>query len=119
MANGFCRSIGTLLEAILSERIEAQSTIQEKRNLAHIIRTKVTEDFKVASGDLLDVFVKRDGEKSGKWLLSRSVLAAFDPHNCTVRFPATACRTINDVIEDITQVVSEDSFGSNVRIPND
>lgn len=52
--------------------IEARDKLQARRKLALILRSKVLNEIPLKIGDLVDVFRKKQNEKSGTWSYRRS-----------------------------------------------
>lgn len=63
-ANGLTIPIEKFIKPIPVELIESQIKLNEKPKPVHMLRAKVNTDVTIASGDMVDVFVKRDGKIS-------------------------------------------------------
>ena len=58
MAHGFPRPLNGIVHKIDAEVIDAQNTLEAKRKLTKILRTKSSQDKIISAGDLVEVFVK-------------------------------------------------------------
>lgn len=53
MADGFPRPLSGIVDQIGEEIIEVQNTLESKRKLMKILRTKSTQDVVISAGDLV------------------------------------------------------------------
>lgn len=118
MARGFSRPISNEINFIGQDIVDAQQTIQAKRNLTKILRSKAISDISIAPGDLVEVYVKDGKSKRGSWSSPKTVLQ-FYPSSWTVTVPDANGKTMRAAIEDVRFAVEEDSFASIVRDGND
>lgn len=118
MAHGFTRPLNGSVQKIGDDIIDAQNTLEAKRKLTKILRTKSTHDTIISAGDLVEIFIKIGKQKRGKWSSPRTVLN-FDPESWTVTVPSSNGRTMKAAVEDVRLAVSEESFASLVREGND
>lgn len=63
MAHGFPRPLNGIVHEIDDEIIDAQNTLEAKRKLTTILRTKSTQDSVISHGDLVELFIKTGKEK--------------------------------------------------------
>ena len=94
--------------------VEAQLQLEAKRKMTRILHTKAISEVQVAVGDLVEVFVKREKEKRGKWLTPRSVLS-IDRASGSLTVPGAHGRTMTAAFEDVGIALDEDSFASMVQ----
>lgn len=86
--------------------------------LALILRSKSTALPQVSIGDLVDVFVKQDVQKRGKWLLVRSVLD-IDRNMGTVKVPGLHGSQMAIAVEYIRPSLQPDTFVASLQEAND
>lgn len=118
MAKGFTRPISNNPAIVPEELLEAQITLSAKRKLVRILSLKSPTDISVSPGDLVEIYIKQDKQKRGKWLSPRVILD-FDPSTSSVTVPGSNGRTIRAAIEDVRHALSDVLFASIVRKAND
>lgn len=69
---------------------------------------------KILVGDWVQVFIKRDKEKRGRWLLPRIVLT-YDRSVRTITVPGSNGKTISAAIEDTRPALADDSLAALVQ----
>lgn len=89
----------------------------KKETCSNSTHEKTTE-IALSPGDMVDVYVKSNGQKKGKWRLSRQV-PKFDSKSARVTLPSSRGKTMNAAIEDLRPDVPADRFASLVRESND
>lgn len=72
--NGFTRQIYTLHGPFPTEHFKAHAVVSAQRKLAKILSSKSIAKIPLAVGDLVDIYVRTDGQKRGKWFSRQSVL---------------------------------------------
>lgn len=93
LAKGYTRPIlnGKLPIVVPDEIREAHNKLLAKRKLALIMKSKATVDMNVRPGDLVEVYIRQQNEKRGKWTAPRPVLS-FDRATGTLEVPGTCKR---------------------------
>lgn len=82
------------------------------------MRSRSTKNIFISVGDIVEIFVKHDNEKRGKWLSPRTMLS-FDPASCTGTDTAGNGKTMCAAIEDVRPAIVENSFASVITKAND
>lgn len=77
MANVFTRPLYTVPSPIPTDLVEAKAVLLAKQNLAKILSTKTITDVPLAVGDLVDVYVRTDGQKRATFYSPQSVLELY------------------------------------------
>lgn len=81
MAEGFTRLLLGKPNFIPSDLIEAQETLSAKQNLTRVLQSNRCVDIPLAPGDLVEVVMKCDGDKQGKWLSPHTTICFLqEPH---------------------------------------
>eukprot|EP00171_Calliarthron_tuberculosum_P001315 IDg1315t1 len=109
LAKGYTRPIltGQVPEIVPNELLEANSKLQAKRKLTLILRSKSTSSPPISIGDTVQVYIKRENEKRGKWSSPKPVLE-YDKISHTVSVPGNNGRKIRAAVED-TRVAIQDN----------
>lgn len=118
MTRGFSRPTGGIPNAGPEELDEPQLELDAKRNLTRILRSKYFTDFKYVIVALVEVFVKGQHEKRGKWSSPRTV-SSYDPTTLTVTLPCRNSNTVKAAFEDLRHAVQNDSFSDMAWKAND
>ncbi len=116
LAKGYTRPVlhGKTPMRVPEEIISAHEQLLAKRKLTLIMRFKSTKDSIVRPGDMIQVDVKKDSAKRGKWLSPRPVLH-YHPESFTVTIPGERGRTMKAAIEDIRPAFSDNALTSLVQ----
>lgn len=116
LANGFTKPVvsGTVPNAVTDELIAAQDTLAAKRKLTLILRSKAVSTPSISVGDLVQIYVKRDKEKRGKWFSPRTVLS-FDKIAGIVTVDGAAGKTISAGVEDVRPAICNEEFALHVQ----
>ena len=80
-----------------------------KRKLILILRSKSIAETPVNAGDLVQVFIKLQHEKRGKWTSAKPVLR-FDKASGIVTVPGQNGKTIKAAVEDVRFAISDDEL---------
>lgn len=86
--------------------INTQKELVSRRKLTLIMRSKSVKDTPVSVGDLVQVSVKQQFDKRGKWLSSRPVLS-YDVKSRTGTVSGSNVRAISGAIEDFRPAMPE------------
>lgn len=116
LAKGFTRPAlpGTPPIPIPEEIRAAHENLQAKRKLTLILRSKATTDNVVKAGDLVQVYLKNQKEKRGKWTDPRPVLS-FDKISHSVTVPGKNGRTVNAAVEDVRLAVADNALARMIQ----
>lgn len=94
--------------------MEAHEALVAKRNLTLIIRSKPTRDIGVSVVDLVQVFIKLEKEKRGKWTGPKPVIS-YDKISGTVTVPGTSGRVIKAAVEDVRQAITDNALATSIQ----
>lgn len=75
LANGFTRPFIGSPQKLPPDIMAVRETLWSKRRLTCMLRSKNCEDLYLQAGDQVELYVKRDHDKRGKWSLPRTVLS--------------------------------------------
>jgi len=116
LAKGYSRPIRTGDKPVLvpEEIRTAHEVLIAKRKLNLILRSKSTSDIDVSPGDLVEVYLKKQHEKRGKWSSAKPVLS-FDRSSRTVTVPGSNGRKIKAAIEDTRFAPKENQLASAIQ----
>lgn len=96
-AKGYTRPIhGKHPMMLVPELREAHDKLLAKRKLTLILRSKAVKNLPIHVGDTVQVFIKHQNEKRGKWSDDKPVLS-YDHQSRTVTVPGKEVRTIRGV----------------------
>ena len=111
LAKGFTRPIecGSFPKTVPDDLIKAQETIMAKRKLNLILRSKATSEAPVKVGDLVQVFIKLQHEKRGKWTSAKPVLS-YEKASGIVTVPGQNGKKIKAAVEDVRFAISDDEL---------
>jgi len=116
LAKGYTRPIhpsGPLV--VVPDDIQAaHDTLIAKRKLNLILKSNATHDIPLASGDLVQVFIKLEKEKRGKWSSPRPILT-FDKPSGIVTVPGSNGKVIKAAIEDTRHAIYENSLAKTIQ----
>jgi len=116
LAKGYTRPIGNgNAPKIVPDDIQAaHDQLMAKRKLNVILRSKATSDIGVTPGDLVQIYIKKQHEKRGKWSSPKPVLS-FDTKSQTITVPGSNGRKIRSAIEDVRHATGENDFARIVQ----
>lgn len=116
LAKGYTRPViaGTYPVLVPRELIEAQKTLASKRKLTLILRSKATVDTPVKPGDVVQVFIKLQHDKRGKWSGPKTVLH-YDPSSRCVTVPGSNGRKIRAAVEDVRFDISNNNISRQIQ----
>lgn len=116
LAKGYTRPIesGVLQRGLPAYIVSAHDTLVAKRKLTKILRSKTTQDEHVSPGDMVEVFIKRENEKRGKWSAAKPVLE-FDAASGIVILPGTIGHKIKAAVEDVRSAITGDSLARKIQ----
>lgn len=98
--------------------MSAEQYLLALRNLDLILRSKSTSLPNISCGDLVEIFVKRSGQRRGKWFLARSLLDIYrNMGTVTVSFSQE--KKIAIALKDVRPSFESDIFAATVREAND
>ena len=108
LAQGFTRPIvpGTLPRIVPKDLVIARETLMTNRKLKLILKIKSTTVAPARIGDLVQVFIKLQREKRGKWYSAQLVLC-YDKQSGTVTAPGQNGRTIKAAIQDVRFAITD------------
>ena len=111
LAKVFMRPLetGQLPKIIPEDLLNSRDIIMSKRKLNLILRSKSKTDTPVKIGDIVQVFVKLQHEKSGKWTNPKPVLN-YDKQTGIVEVPGQNGRKIKAALEDVRFAVTDNEF---------
>ena len=111
LSKRFTRPIvpGTLPKIVPQDLLIARETLMAKRKLNLILKSKSRMVAPVRIGDLVQVFVKLQHEKRGKWSNAKPVLS-FDKVSGTVTAPGQNSRTIKAAVEDVLFAITDNEI---------
>lgn len=89
----------------------------DKRKLKNIFCRKYITDIPIAVGDLVDVYMRTDEQKRGRWYFPRWVLELCGA-SWTITIPDSSGRTMKLAFEDVWPSIAEDTFAALVRAAN-
>lgn len=115
MAKGYTKPISSdsSCAPVHEEIIRAHDILVAKRKLNKILPSKSTADPKVQPGDLVQVFVRKEKEKRGKWLSARAVLST-DVTAGSVTVPDSNGKNITAAVEDTRHAIVDDDLAASV-----
>ena len=115
LAHGTCPSVmGNQIISIPDELQEAHRELKAKRKLKKVLSSKSVQDIPVHAGDIVDVFVKLENQKRGKWLREKSVLS-YDPKSRSISYAGKNGRMANAAIEDVRLSLSNDGLAKSIK----
>lgn len=116
LAKGFTKPLDEKdgLNVISNDLIDAHDTIKAKRKLNLILRSNALTEPQVGVGDLVEVFIKRQHEKRGKWSPPRVVLS-YDPSSRTITVPGSHGKTISSAIEDTRFAIQDNPLAIQIQ----
>lgn len=115
LAKGYTRPIASAHNPykVSGEIIDANETLLAKRKLAKILRSKALVEPLVTIGDMIDVFIKLENEKRGKWFSSKIVLA-YDHESGIETLAGAASKPMTAAVEDNRPSITGDLFSREV-----
>lgn len=116
LAKGYTRPInkGVRPKILPEEIVTAHEALIAKRKLTLILRSRSTLDTPVSVGDMVQVFIKRDHEKRGKWTSPKLVLS-YDKSSGIVTVPGTSGHTIKAAIEDVRLAITNSDLATSIQ----
>jgi len=116
MAKGYTRPVapGSTPVPVPAEILDAQQKLACKRKLTLIMRSKSVHDYPVSTGDIVQVFIKRQNEKRGSWSSPKPVLS-FDHKSGSVVVPGRNGHKIKAALEDTRIAVVENELAMKVQ----
>jgi len=116
LAKGYTRPIeaGVSLKSLPEEIVRAHDTLMAKRKLTKILRSKSVQEEQISSGDMVEVFIKREKEKRGKWSAPKPVLE-FDPMSGIVVVPGTSGKKISAAVEDVRIAGKDNNLAQKIQ----
>lgn len=116
LAKGFTRPIVKCehVNPLPPELVEAHVDLLARRKLHLIMRTNVspTQSFKV--GDLIEIYIKRDPCKRGRWTSPR-IVTSVDRDAGFVTVPGKNGKFVNAAFEDARLSLDEHSFAHSIK----
>jgi len=116
LAKGFTRPIITHSRPTIlpSEILTAHEKLIAKRKLMQILRSKTVAEPSISVGDIVEVFIKRENEKRGKWTSPKPVISV-DADTFSVTVPGKNGRKNRAAFEDIRLSVANDNFSKVIQ----
>jgi len=116
LAKGYTRPIrnGETPVLVPEEIQTAHDVLIAKRKLNLILRSKATTDIDISPGDLVEIFIKKQHEKRGKWSAPKPVLF-YDPCSRTVTVPGSRGRKMKAAIEDIRYAAKSNTLAETIQ----
>lgn len=118
MAHGFTKSLTDHPMKLFADILDAQTTLEAKRKLTRIMRTKSSFNRTVAPGDYVEVFSRLRHQKCGSWSSPRAVLSA-EKSNGSIIVPGSRGLVVKAALEDVRVVIINDCFAQIIREAND
>jgi len=116
LAKGYTRPIGITAHPtyLPSELREAHDKLIAKRKLTLILRSKSIIEPEISTGDMVEVFIKKQHEKRGSWTAPKLVLS-YDHPSRTVTVPGARGKTIAAAVEDVRHAVLENDIATAIQ----
>lgn len=116
LAKGYTRPVesGMSLNYLPKEIVEAHDALVAKRKLTKILRSKSVQTPDINPGDMVEVFIKLEKEKRGKWSAPKPVLD-FDPTSGIVTLPGTSGKKIKAAVEDVRSAIQENTLAQKIQ----
>lgn len=113
MVKGFARPItaddASRGKELHDDFMQAQKTLEAKREINTILRSKSVPDQAIAVGDLVEVYIRTSNAKCGTRKSSRSVLA-FNQQTWTITVSASAGRNMEAALKNVCPALCSKSF---------
>lgn len=116
LAKGYTRPIasGEFPATIPEEILNAHHELIAKRRLTLILRSKSITDIPLHVGDQVQIYIKQQHEKRGKWS-SPKVAISFDSEMGTVTVPGKNGRFVRAALEDVRPAITESNFALTIQ----
>ena len=116
LAKGYTRPIraGDLPVVLPTESLDTHDELLAKRKLNRILRSKTIQDKPIQVGDNVQIFIRQQSEKRGKWYSSKTVLA-YDKDSGTVTVPGKNGRHVRAAVEDVRMAPSDNTLASSIQ----
>ena len=116
MTKGFTKPLSSNNQPIPvpEDVIAAHETLKAKRKLNLILRSHKFETPHISVGDQVQIFVKNDQGKFGKWLSARPVIK-IDVNAGSVTVPGSKGHTITAAFEDTRHAIIDDDLAELVQ----
>ena len=103
-------------EKVPEDIAKARDNIMAKHKLNLILRSKSTTDLHLKVSDLVQVFIKLQNEKRGKWSYPKPILG-YDHASRIVTVPGQSGRKIKAAVEDVRFAIIDDELGIKSKRP--
>eukprot|EP00171_Calliarthron_tuberculosum_P018762 IDg18762t1 len=116
LAKGFTRPIENrdYQSTIPKELVKAHASLNARRKLSLILRSKSVQNDEFKPGSLVQVFLKTGKEKRRKWTGNKAVLV-YDKTSETVKVPVANGKKLQAAVEDVRAALSEKCFSNAVH----
>ena len=116
LAKGYTRpaTVGSYPVIVPEDILQAHDNLLAKRKLTRILRSKTTSDIPVKVDDIIQIFIREQKDKRGKWSVPKVILD-FDRNSGTVAVPGKNGKTIKAAIEDVRPALPENTLASAVQ----
>lgn len=118
LSHGFTKLILTNMTAVTDDIFDARHTLEVKRKLARILRSKSPKILPINAGGLVEIYIKRSHAKRGSWTAPSTVVNV-DYHSGVVNIPGSNGKIVKAAFEDVRPVIDDDSFAKLLRDAND
>ena len=115
LAKGYTRPVSGNKPIPLPDEIRcAHEELVAKRKLNLILKSKSIIELPISVGDIVEIYVKRQNDKRGKWSEPLPVLS-YDKATGTVTVPSTDGRTRKAAVEDVRFSVSHNALATEIQ----
>lgn len=117
MAKGYTKPVmcKTALSEVPDDDIDAHEKLRPRHKLALILKSKAVKEIPIQVGDLVEVYQKKQHEKSDKWSVPKPVISV-DHAARSVTVPGSNNRPLSIALEDLRAAVPQESLASTVQL---
>lgn len=110
LTKGYTRPLAGNFPAVVPEEIiQAHQNLIAERKLTKILKSKAITNAQFCVGDLVQIYVKNQHQKRGKWSSSKVVLS-YDKESGTVTVPGKNGCEVRAAVEDVRPACKEDTL---------
>lgn len=99
---------------IPDDLLKAQKFLQARRKLSLVLSSKSVSDTPTYVGEIVEVFIKKNCEKRGKWTKSLPLLS-YDSDTGMVSLPEKRGKTFSAAVEGVRSAIIINPLASAVR----
>lgn len=118
LAHGFTKPLTDHPMLLPADLYEVHCSLEAKRKLTRILRSKAINNTVVEPGDMVEVFVKQPNNKRGSWTAPRIVLQV-NYETGTITVPGARGHHVQAALEDCRLAITDDDFAQSIREAND